>query len=81
MWFALATGEEALEKVRVRAAPDLVLLDLMLPGIDGLEVARRLKNQPGTREIPVVMLTAKGEEGRHRQGIGDRCRRLHHQAF
>jgi two-component system, OmpR family, alkaline phosphatase synthesis response regulator PhoP len=57
-----ATGEEALEKVRSEL-PDLVLLDLMLPGIDGLEVARRLKNQPGTREIPVVMLTAKGEEG------------------
>jgi two-component system, OmpR family, alkaline phosphatase synthesis response regulator PhoP len=58
----VATGEEALEKVRSEL-PDLVLLDLMLPGIDGLEVARRLKNQPGTREIPVVMLTAKGEEG------------------
>lgn len=57
-----ATGEEALEKVRSEL-PDLVLLDLMLPGIDGLEVARRLKSHPGTREIPVVMLTAKGEEG------------------
>ena len=57
-----ATGEEALEKVKFEA-PDLILLDLMLPGIDGLEVARRLKHHSRTREIPLVMLTAKGEEG------------------
>jgi two-component system phosphate regulon response regulator PhoB len=58
----VATGEEALEKV-AEGAPDLILLDLMLPGMDGLEVARRLKSQAVTKEIPVVMLTAKGEEG------------------
>ena len=57
-----ATGEEALEKVKIEA-PDLILLDLMLPGIDGLEVARRLKHHSRTREIALVMLTAKGEEG------------------
>jgi len=57
-----ATGEEALQRVRTDQ-PDLILLDLMLPGIDGLEVARRLKNQAVTKEIPIVMLTAKGEEG------------------
>ena len=57
-----ATGEDALEKVKLHG-PDLILLDLMLPGIDGLEVARRLKSHPGTKEIPLVMLTAKGEEG------------------
>jgi DNA-binding response OmpR family regulator len=57
-----ATGEEALQRVRTDQ-PDLILLDLMLPGIDGLEVARRLKNQVVTKEIPIVMLTAKGEEG------------------
>jgi two-component system, OmpR family, alkaline phosphatase synthesis response regulator PhoP len=56
------TGEEALDKVG-SVSPDLILLDLMLPGIDGLEVARRLKSHPGTQEIPLVMLTAKGEEG------------------
>jgi two-component system alkaline phosphatase synthesis response regulator PhoP len=57
-----ATGEEALEKVK-EEAPDLILLDLMLPGMDGLQVTRRLKSQAVTKEIPIVMLTAKGEEG------------------
>lgn len=56
-----ASGEEAL-RLAISQPPDLVILDLMLPGIDGLEVCRRLKREPGTREVPVVMLTAKGEE-------------------
>jgi two-component system, OmpR family, alkaline phosphatase synthesis response regulator PhoP len=56
-----STGEEALSVARTER-PDLVLLDLMLPGIDGLEVARRLKADPITRNMPIVMLTAKGEE-------------------
>jgi two-component system alkaline phosphatase synthesis response regulator PhoP len=56
-----ASGEEALRRVRSET-PDLILLDLMLPGMDGLEVARRLKDKPDTRNIPIVMLTAKGEE-------------------
>ena len=45
-----------------RENPDLILLDLMLPGSDGTEVARRLKADPRTANIPLVMLTAKGEE-------------------
>lgn len=57
-----ATGEEALKLVQTRS-PDLILLDLMLPGIDGLEVCRRIKVDPQTRHLPIVMLTAKGEEG------------------
>ena len=56
-----ASGEEALKAVRV-AMPDLMLLDLMLPGLDGLEVCRSLKQDPQTRNLPIVMLTAKGEE-------------------
>jgi two-component system phosphate regulon response regulator PhoB len=56
-----STGEEALSLARTER-PDLVLLDLMLPGIDGLEVARRLKEDALTRNMPIVMLTARGEE-------------------
>ncbi|MFO7963429.1 MAG: response regulator transcription factor [Desulfobacterales bacterium] len=62
--FAVAcadTGESALRKA-VAENFDLILLDLMLPGIDGLEVARRLKNAAKTRTVPIIMLTAKGEE-------------------
>ena len=46
-----------------RSPPDLVLLDWMLPGIGGLEYARRLRRSEATRNIPLIMLTAKGEEG------------------
>jgi len=56
-----ANGNDAIE-VAAREIPDLVLLDLMLPGIDGTEVARRLKNDAKTANVPIVMLTAKGEE-------------------
>ncbi len=56
-----SSGEEALRKVRADP-PHLVVLDLMLPGMDGLETARILKSDPSTRDIPVIMLTAKGEE-------------------
>jgi len=57
----VGTGELALKAVR-SVLPDVILLDLMLPGIDGLEVCRELKRDPRTRGIPVIMLTAKGEE-------------------
>ena len=55
------SGEETLRIAR-KEHPDLIVLDLMLPGIDGLEVAKILKTDPKTRDIPIVMLTAKGEE-------------------
>ena len=54
-------GEAALAEAR-RRIPDLVVLDLMLPGIDGLEVCRRMRSDTRTQHIPIVMLTAKGEE-------------------
>jgi DNA-binding response OmpR family regulator len=55
------TGEQAI-KIANRSHPDLIVLDLMLPGIDGLEVTKYLKNHEQTNDIPIVMLTAKGEE-------------------
>lgn len=55
------TGSEAIARIRERL-PDLVLLDLMIPEVDGLEVCRGLKTNPATKHVPVIMLTAKGEE-------------------
>lgn len=55
------SGEIAVEKIR-RDKPDLVILDLMLPGIDGLQVCRMVKSDPRTAQTPIVMLTAKGED-------------------
>jgi two-component system phosphate regulon response regulator PhoB len=57
----LTTGEECVQSAR-SSLPDLILLDLMLPGIDGLEVCRQLKQSAMTRQVPIIMLTAKGEE-------------------
>jgi len=56
-----SSGEEAITLARNKL-PDLVVLDLMLPGIDGLEVCKKLKADTRTDHIPIVMLTAKGEE-------------------
>jgi two-component system phosphate regulon response regulator PhoB len=56
-----ADGPAALRQAR-EEQPDIVLLDLMLPGIDGLEVCRQLRQSPETAHIPIIMLTAKGEE-------------------
>lgn len=61
-------GEEGFQKARDHQ-PDLILLDLMLPGIDGLEVCRRLRQSPDTKGCPVIMLTAKGEESDIVQGL------------
>jgi two-component system phosphate regulon response regulator PhoB len=55
------TGEEGLRSVKDKK-PDLIILDLMLPGVSGLEVCRLLKEKNVTQQIPVIMLTAKSEE-------------------
>ena len=54
-------GSSALAEVK-RRLPDLILLDLMLPKVDGLEVCRLLKGDPETKNVPIIMITAKGEE-------------------
>lgn len=55
------TGEEGYKKAK-DIGPDLILLDLMLPGIDGLDVCKYLRQAPETKDCPIIMLTAKGEE-------------------
>jgi phosphate regulon transcriptional regulator PhoB len=55
------TGTEALHQVRL-TRPDLVILDLMLPEMDGLDVCRRLRADAATAALPIIMLTAKGDE-------------------
>ena len=57
----VTTGEQAFEKIRT-SHPELILLDLMLPGIDGLDVCRTLKKDDRTSHIPIIMISARGEE-------------------
>jgi len=54
-------GEKAMQLIGSKK-PDLVILDLMLPGIHGLEVCKRLRRDPATAQVPIIMLTARGEE-------------------
>lgn len=67
--FTARDGVSALEQVRLHK-PDLVLLDLMLPDLDGLEVCRRMRSDDATARTPVIMLTAKGEESDIVLGLG-----------
>jgi two-component system phosphate regulon response regulator PhoB len=55
------TGEDGYKLAR-DLRPDLILLDLMLPGMDGHHVCRKLREEPGTKDLPIIMLTARGEE-------------------
>lgn len=59
--YASGNGESGLSQA-IKLKPDLIVLDLMLPGLDGLSVCRKLRANPATAEVPIVMLTAKGEE-------------------
>ncbi len=67
--YAIPDGEQGLHVVREKA-PDLVLLDLMLPGLDGTEICRRLKGDPLTRRVPTIMVPAKGEGSDVVLGLG-----------
>ena len=60
--FEEAANVEEAHPIITREPPDLILLDWMLPGLSGIDYARRLRSHPKTREIPIIMLTAKGEE-------------------
>lgn len=65
---ACSRGDEA--EIRLREqVPDLVLLDWMLPGLSGIELCRRIRNHRETERLPVIMLTARGEEGDRVRGL------------
>ena len=64
-----ARGDEAELKLR-ETTPDLILLDWMLPGLSGIEICRRLRARPGTAKLPIIMLTARGEESERIRGLG-----------
>ena len=63
-----ADGEEGMLQIEERL-PDLVLLDWMLPKLSGIEVCRRIRGKPETRNLPVIMLTARGEESDRVRGL------------
>jgi len=67
------SGEAALRLAVVHPAPDLILLDIMMPGMDGYEVCRRLKAYPGTADIPVIFLTAKTQIEDEQAGFDAGC--------
>lgn len=62
-------GQEALEKVR-REGPDLVLLDVEMPKVNGYLVCQKLKNDPATKKIPIIMLTVRAKESDKMWGMG-----------
>ena len=62
-----SNGEEAYQ-VAVRERPDLIFLDVMMPKIDGYQVCRMLREEAGLKDIPIIMLTAKGQESDEEMG-------------
>ena len=64
-----ALSAEYAEKIMSNTLPDLIILDWMLPGIDGIEFARRLKTNKETKSIPIIMLTAKSQEDNKIMGL------------
>ena len=65
---AVARGDEADTRLR-ETTPDLVVLDWMLPGLSGIELCRRLRARPQTQSLPIIMLTARGEESERVRGL------------
>src|SRR5204863_4434027 len=64
----VARGDEA--EIRLKEnAPDLLILDWMLPGLSGIELCRRLRARPETKQLPIIMLTARGEESERVRGL------------
>lgn len=63
-----ADGEQALSRARSER-PDLIVMDIMMPRLDGYETCRRLKSDPATKNIPVLLLTARGREEDRKRGM------------
>lgn len=61
-------GEEALEKVKAKA-PDLVILDIMMPKLDGFEVCKQIRSNPDWNSVRIIMLTAKGRDSEREKGL------------
>lgn len=68
MTFCAYSGLKTIELAN-KEKPDLILLDIMMPGLDGLEVCERLKNDPNTKDIPIIFLTALGQESDVARGL------------
>jgi len=66
---AALNGEKALKIAGTAPYPSMILLDIMMPGIDGYEVCRRLKSNPLTSKIPVIFITAKNQDGDEQIGL------------
>ncbi len=75
------SGAKALELMKLKPFPDLVLLDVVMPDMDGYEVCRVLKATAEARDIPVIFLTGKTEADDETKGFGFGSRRLYSQAF
>ena len=65
-------GREAVEKAQ-QEHPDLVLMDVVMPHMNGFEACRMMRQQPGTREIPIVLVTTRGEESYMEAGFQSGC--------
>jgi len=65
---AVSRGDDADTRLR-ETAPDLIVLDWMLPGLSGIELCRRLRTRPQTQALPIIMLTARGEESERIRGL------------
>ena len=76
---AVANGAEAL-KLTATAKPDLVLMDVMMPGMDGLEVCRRMRKESATSRIPIVLLTFRRRRGIRFRGLRERMYRIPQEA-
>jgi len=68
----VARGDDADTRLR-EGSPDLVVLDWMLPGLSGIELCRRLRARPETKALPIIMLTARGEESERIRGLATRA--------